>query len=93
LAAFDTSWIVYTLRFQKRESALAAFERFNATVRKTIPADRLLVLDVMQGWPPLCDFLGVSIPDSPFAHVNSRDAFPSLLRRMHERERAGLGFE
>ena len=35
-------------------------------VRAEVPADRLLVYEVTQGWEPLCAFLGVPVPDEPF---------------------------
>ena len=31
---------------------------------------RLLVFDVREGWAPLCDFLGVEVPDEPFPRLN-----------------------
>jgi Sulfotransferase domain len=73
------------LKFQNRESVVAAFEQFNSGVQNAIPADRLLVLDVNQGWQRLCEFLGASVPHAPFPHVNLRKEFPSLFRRMVER--------
>ena len=36
----------------------------------TVPAARLLVFDVKQGWKPLCAFLGVPVPSQPFPHLN-----------------------
>jgi hypothetical protein len=29
-----------------------------------------LVYEVREGWAPLCEFLGVEEPDTPFPHVN-----------------------
>jgi hypothetical protein len=41
-------------------------------VQATVPADRLLVFDVKQGWEPLCRFLDVPVPaGEPFPHINS----------------------
>ena len=34
------------------------------------PKDKLLVMDIKQGWGPLCDFLGVPVPDKPWPHKN-----------------------
>ena len=47
------------------------FEAHNAEVRRHIPAQRLLVFDVAEGWAPLCDFLGVPVPEAPFPNTNS----------------------
>lgn len=65
-----------------RDSRVAAFEQYNLEVQRLIPADRLLVFDVMQGWEPLCEFLGVPIPETPFPRANSSKELPSLLDRM-----------
>jgi hypothetical protein len=74
-------------RFADRSYALAVFEGHLAEVQKHIPADRLLVYDVADGWEPLCAFLGVPVPeDTPFPHVNDTEAF----RRFWRRRMAGL---
>lgn len=51
------------------------FERHNAEVRRVIPAERLLVYEVRDGWEPLCKFLGVPVPAADFPKVNSTDEF------------------
>ena len=58
-----------------RTHAIGVFERHNAEVQATVPADRLLVFDVAEGWRPLCAFLGVPVPDEPFPHVNDAAEF------------------
>ncbi|HEY2751070.1 sulfotransferase family protein [Phenylobacterium sp.] len=62
-------------RIHDRDHAIAVFEAHNARVRATIPAKRLLVYEVAQGWEPLCDFLRVAVPDGPMPKVNSREEF------------------
>lgn len=61
--------------FRDKSSAIAAFRANNAKVRELVPADRLLVFDVAEGWAPLCAFLEVSVPDTPFPHHNIRKEF------------------
>jgi len=58
-----------------REGLAQAFIRHNEAVKETIPADRLLVYEVKQGWEPLCAFLGVPVPDEPFPRSNDRAEF------------------
>lgn len=58
---------------------IAAFERHNAAVIEAIPAERLLVYQVSEGWEPLCEFLGRPVPDEPFPNVNDRAAFRALF--------------
>jgi hypothetical protein len=47
----------------------------NEAVEHAVPAGRLLVWKVTDGWEPLCEFLEVDVPDEPLPHVNDRDAF------------------
>lgn len=66
--------------FEDRENAIAVFERHNAEVIRTVPADRLLVYRVGEGWPPLCEFLGGAAPDDAFPHVNTTESFREYNR-------------
>ena len=58
---------------------IASYLAHNAAVREAIPAARLLEFDVADGWAPLCAFLEVPIPDSPFPNVNDREQFRQLF--------------
>ncbi len=58
-----------------RDSAIAAYRANNQKVRDTIPAERLLVFDVADGWGPLCRFLQVPEPGTPFPRSHPRDEF------------------
>ena len=58
-----------------RETSVAAYRRNNAKVRAVIPADKLLVFTPADGWAPLCRFLGVPVPATPFPRSNGRDEF------------------
>jgi Sulfotransferase domain len=73
-------------RFADREHAVRVFTEHNEAVRRAVPADRLLEFEVSQGWPPLCDFLGVPVPDAPFPRANDSAAFQARIR---ERQREG----
>jgi len=52
-----------------------AFEAHNERVKATIPAHRLLVYEVKEGWDPLCAFLGAPVPSEPFPRTNDRGEF------------------
>jgi hypothetical protein len=67
-----------------RDNVIAAFERHNAEVMRTIPAERLLVFEAAQGWEPLCAFLGVPVPAEPFPRTNSREEFWEHVTRARE---------
>jgi hypothetical protein len=60
-----------------RDHVIATYERHNDDVRSAFGPDRLLVLDLAEGWEPLCRFLGRPVPDAPFPHLNRRDEWPS----------------
>ncbi len=66
---------VFDGRLAERDHAVAVFERHVDEVTAAIPAERLLVYRVSEGWGPLADFLGVEAPDEVFPHTNSSRAF------------------
>ncbi|KAK3944593.1 P-loop containing nucleoside triphosphate hydrolase protein [Diplogelasinospora grovesii] len=47
---------------------------WNDKVKEMVPKDKLLVMDLKEGWQPLCDFLGVPVPDEPFPRANDSAA-------------------
>ncbi len=59
----------------EREAMLAAYERHNAAVRAEVPPGRLVEWQPGDGWSPLCEALGVAVPDEPFPHVNTTAEF------------------
>ena len=58
-----------------RDCAIAAYRRNNEAVREQVPADRLLVFQATDGWGPLCEFLEVPVPDTPFPRSHNRNEF------------------
>ncbi|MBK7406513.1 MAG: sulfotransferase family protein [Phycisphaerales bacterium] len=72
-------WRLFDERLDDREHMIACFERHVAEVRAAIPAERLLVYEVREGWGPLCRFLGVAEPGGPFPHVNTTEETAKLF--------------
>jgi len=62
-----------------RDGLMNAFTAHNEAVKATIPAERLLVFQVKQGWAPLCRFLDVPAPDEPFPRTNDRGEFWDMV--------------
>ena len=62
-----------------QEEAEKFFNSWKAQVIREVPADRLLVWQVKEGWGPLCTFLGLPVPQEPFPNVNDT---PSVLKRI-----------
>jgi hypothetical protein len=58
-----------------REHAIQVFNAHTDEVRRTIPAERLLTYESGQGWEPLCGFLGIPVPETPYPKVNTTDDF------------------
>lgn len=56
----------------------AQYEAHNDLVKSKVPAERLLVFNVKEGWEPLCTFLGKEVPAEPFPHVNDSDTLKKL---------------
>jgi len=76
------------LSLQTRDEMLAWFERHTDEVRANIPAERLLVFEVREGWAPLCAFLGVPVPDTPFPRVNVRAELAELMAQPRSHDAA-----
>ena len=69
--------------FEDRRYAIEVFKRHNEEVKKHVPPERLLVYEVNEGWEPLCEFLGVEIPEEkPFPHLNDTEAFKEMVQQL-----------
>jgi hypothetical protein len=75
-------WRDFEPHLFERAPMVAYYRQRIEQIKEAVPADRLLVFDVKQGWAPLCDFLEVPVPDTPFPRVNSRDETRKLLDMM-----------
>ena len=69
--------------------AIRVFEQHIEEVKRTVPPEKLLVYEVKEGWEPLCRFLEVPVPDSPFPHVNDTGAFQKMMNERFRRGTAG----
>jgi hypothetical protein len=65
---------VFGGRFDKQH-VIDVYRRNGEAVRREVPPERLLEFDAPQGWKPLCDFLGVPVPDAPFPLTNTTEEF------------------
>jgi hypothetical protein len=55
------------------------FRRHTERVVASVPKERLLVFEVAQGWEPLCQFLGVPVPDTPYPRENTTEQFQARM--------------
>lgn len=67
---------------EDQEKALKHYHQHIELIRAAVPSHRLLVFSVDQGWGPLCEFLGVPVPDVPFPNVNDRSEIKKAIRSM-----------
>eukprot|EP00357_Protocruzia_adherens_P008371 CAMPEP_0114989370 /NCGR_PEP_ID=MMETSP0216-20121206/10159_1 /TAXON_ID=223996 /ORGANISM="Protocruzia adherens, Strain Boccale" /LENGTH=257 /DNA_ID=CAMNT_0002352339 /DNA_START=23 /DNA_END=796 /DNA_ORIENTATION=+ len=52
------------------QPAIDFYNQWTDTVINTVPKDRLLIYNIMDGWEPLCEFLDVDVPEVAFPRVN-----------------------
>lgn len=57
---------------EDRARAIAEYQQHIEDVKAAVPPDRLLIFTVDQGWGPLCKFLSLPVPATPFPNVNDR---------------------
>ena len=73
-------------KFKDKATAIRLFNEHNEAVKRDVPAEKLLVFSVKEGWEPLCTFLEVPVPDTPFPKVNERAGFQELMKKMVQGE-------
>ncbi|NQV56055.1 MAG: sulfotransferase family protein [Rhodospirillales bacterium] len=61
--------------YDDRSAGIKAYRKHVEDVKASIPAERLLLLDITEGWEPLCRFLEIPIPEGPFPRANSSTEF------------------
>lgn len=75
-------------RAKDKEFMVQFFEKHVEGVKQFVPADRLLIYNVIEGWQPLCDFMGVAVPQQPFPHENSGSGFKEFATKLLARVRS-----
>jgi hypothetical protein len=56
-----------------------AFDRHNDAVRQAIPSERLLEWSPADGWEPICERLGLEVPNDPFPRTNDTNQWRADL--------------
>ena len=64
------------------ESNIQAFNDHLDAVLHDVPAERLLEFRVTEGWGPLCEFLNLDVPDTPFSRLNERGGILETLKML-----------
>jgi hypothetical protein len=66
-------------RFDDPTAMMDAFVRHNDAVRAEVPAGRLLEWTPGDGWEPICERLGLPVPNEPFPVTNTTDEFREMI--------------
>ncbi|KAI9272390.1 P-loop containing nucleoside triphosphate hydrolase protein [Helicostylum pulchrum] len=61
--------------FLKEEEIKQMYRDHIEEVKKNIPEDQLLVVELGEGWERMCKFLGKDVPDVPYPKSNSTAQF------------------
>ena len=69
----------FTTNWRDETEAKRAYEKHNADVRASVPADRLIDYHPGDGWEPICEKLGLPVPAEPFPHLNTTDEFRAMV--------------
>lgn len=62
-------------------SMRARYEEHNAEVEAAVPEGQRLTFAAGDGWEPLCAWLGVPVPETPFPHSNTTADFNAAVQR------------
>ena len=65
----------FTPEWDSPAAAMAAYRRHNQDVRASAAPGRLLEWHPGEGWEPICDALGLAVPDEPFPRENTAADF------------------
>ena len=65
--------------FGGKHACIARYNKNIARVKLVAPAERLFVMELGEGWPRLCDFLGVDVPAEPYPSGNTTADFRQNL--------------
>lgn len=78
---------------EDRAHVIDVYNRHNAEVQAAFGPERLLVYELGSGWGPLCDFLGVAVPEEDYPRGNDAEAFHArdkeLTAQRHASESGG----
>jgi len=66
-------------KFDDQDYAIQKYSQYCENVRITVPADRLFVYEVSDGWGPLCSLFECEVPDVAFPNQNTREQFRTQL--------------
>jgi hypothetical protein len=73
---------VFDGRADDREHAIATYNRNAEEVIETVDPERLLIHNLGDGWMPLCDWLGLQVPDIDYPRGNTPKDFANYMQTL-----------
>jgi len=67
-------------KFEDQAYAIKIYEDHITAVKAYVPPEKLLIYSVKEGWGPLCRFLEVDVPETPFPHLNEKALMQRAMR-------------
>lgn len=83
-------WRDFEAHILERDYMVKYYRQREEEIRDTVPPERLLVFEAKEGWGPLCRFLEVDEPTTPYPRVNSREETRKLLDMMINAQPGGM---
>ncbi len=79
--AMEIIWdAVFDGRMDDKAHVIDVFNRHNQSVINALPAEKLLVFEAQHGWAPLCEFLDVPVPNTPYPKSNTTEEFQAMVK-------------
>ena len=63
-----------------RNTGLIFYQGYIDEIKRIVPKEKLLVLNVKEGWDPLCSFVGKAKPDWDFPVTNERKIIQANIK-------------
>lgn len=76
-------------QFASKAHAKKVFLQHIKEVTDFVPKENLLIYNVSEGWTPLCKFLSIPFPEQPFPHLNKKENFHQMVKKMIEQSASG----
>ena len=65
-----------------RNTGAIWYQGYSDEIRRLVPKDRLLEINLKEGWEPLCDFLGKKVPTTKFPRTNEREVIQKNIEAL-----------
>ncbi len=79
--AFEVIWDgVFDGRMDDADHVIGVYEAHNQRVIDAVPDHKLLVFEPSDGWEPLCRFLDVPVPQTPYPRTNTTRQFQERMK-------------